>query len=60
VPANDLPGYKKILDPETYISFANGEPAFSSLMTGLYSLQIMKNGVLTVESSLLRGIVRNK
>jgi hypothetical protein len=60
VPANDLPGYKKILDPETYLSFANGEPAFSSLMTGLYSLQIMKNGVLTLESSLLRGIVRNK
>jgi hypothetical protein len=60
VPADDLPKYKKILDTETYLAFGNGEVALTSLMTGLHSLQIMKNGVLTVESSVLSGMAKHK
>jgi uncharacterized protein with PQ loop repeat len=60
VPADDLPKYKKILDTETYLTFGNGEVALTSLMTGLHSLQIMKNGVLTVESSVLSGMAKHK
>jgi hypothetical protein len=60
VPADDLPKYKKILDTETYLAFGNGEVVLTSLMTGLHSLQIMKNGVLTVESSVLSGMAKHK
>ena len=60
VTADDLPKYKKMLDTETYLPAENSEAVKTSLMSGLHSLQIMKNGLLTVESSVLNGIARHK
>jgi hypothetical protein len=59
VPADDLTKYKRALDTETYLTFGNGA-VLTSLVTGLHSLQIMKNGVLTVEFSVLNGIAKHK
>ena len=56
MPAEDMLKYKKMLDTETYLSaesFANAEV---SLMSGLNSLEIMKNGLLTIESCVLNDI----
>jgi uncharacterized protein with PQ loop repeat len=60
VPVDDLPKYKKILDTEAYLPVGNSEATKMSLMSGLHSLQIMKNGLLTVESSVLNTIVKHK
>ncbi len=60
VTADDLPKYKKMLNTETYLPTANSEAVKTSLMSGLHSLQIMKNGLLTVESSVLNGIAGHK
>jgi hypothetical protein len=57
-PAEDLHNYKKMLDADTFLptgSPVNGE---ISLMSGLHSLEIMKNGLLTVESCVLNKIAR--
>lgn len=60
VSADDLPKYRKLLETDTYLAFGNGEAGLTTLMTGLHSLQIMKNGILTVESSVLSGIAKHK
>jgi hypothetical protein len=57
-PAEDLNKYKKMLDADRFLptgSPVNGE---ISLMSGLHSLEIMKNGLLTVESCVLNKIAR--
>jgi hypothetical protein len=59
VPADGLPKYKKMLDTETFLPAGNTESGETSLMSGLHSLEIMKNGLLTVESSVLSGIARH-
>jgi hypothetical protein len=59
VPADDLSKYKEMLDTETYLPMGNNENNPMSLMSGLHSLEIMKNGLLTVESCILQDIVRH-
>lgn len=59
VPADGLPKYKKMLDTETFLPARNTKSGETSLMSGLHSLEIMKNGLLTVESSVLNGITRH-
>ena len=58
IPAEDLLKYKKILDTETFLSVGNTPNAEMSLTSGLHSLEIMKNGVLTVESCVLNKMTR--
>jgi len=60
VPPQGLTYYKKMLDAETFLAGINPEGEFISLMSGLHSLQIMKNRLLTVESSVLSTIARHK
>ena len=55
--AEDLSNFKKILDTETYLSDGNLGKGNISLMAGLHSLQIMKSGILTVESCVLNRII---
>jgi hypothetical protein len=55
--AEDLSNFKKILDTETYLPDGNPEKGNISLIAGLHSLQIMKNGLLTVESCVLNRII---
>jgi hypothetical protein len=55
-----LTKYKKMLDTETFLPASIPDGETISLMSGLHSLQIMKNGILTVESSVLNAIAKNK
>jgi hypothetical protein len=60
IPAEDLVKYKRVLDPGTFLPKEKSKENGISLMSGLHSLEIMKNGLLTVESSVLNEIARNK
>jgi len=55
----DLLKYKKMLDTETFLPAGNNHKDDMSLMSALHSLEIMKNGLLTVESCLLNKIARH-
>jgi hypothetical protein len=57
--AEDLLKYKKMLDTETFLPAGNLEKGEMSLMSGLHSLEIMKNGLLTVESCVLNEITKH-
>jgi hypothetical protein len=57
--AEDLLKYKKMLDTETFLPDGNNHKGDMSLMSALHSLEIMKNGLLTVESCLLNKIARH-
>ncbi len=58
-PAEDLLKYKKMLDAEIFLPVENQEKREISLMSGLHTLEIMKNGILTVESCVLKTIARH-
>jgi uncharacterized protein with PQ loop repeat/translation initiation factor 2 beta subunit (eIF-2beta)/eIF-5 len=57
--AEDLLKYKKMLDTETFLPAGNPEEGEMSLMSGLHSLEIMKNRLLTVESCVLNEIAKH-
>lgn len=57
--AEDLLKYKKMLDTQTFLPAGNLEKGEMSLMSGLHSLEIMKNGLLTVESCVLNEITKH-
>ena len=59
-PAEDLLRYKKMLDAEIFLPSGNPEKGDMSLMSGLHSLRIMKNGLLTVEASVLNTIASHR
>ena len=58
-PAEDMLKYKKMLDTEIFLLAGNPDKGEMSLMSGLHSLEIMKNGLLTVESCVLNTIARH-
>jgi hypothetical protein len=58
-PAEDMLKYKKMLDSEILLPDGNPDRGEISLMAALHSLQIMKNGLLTVESCVLNTIARH-
>jgi hypothetical protein len=51
--------YKKMLDTEIFLPAGNPGNGEISLMAGLHTLEIMKNGLLTVESCVLNTIARH-
>lgn len=57
--AEELLNYKKILNTETFLPDGNNHKGDMSLMSALHSLEIMKNGLLTVESSVLNKAARH-
>jgi hypothetical protein len=57
--AEDLLKYKKMLDTEIFLPAGNTDNGGISLMAGLHTLEIMKNGLLTVESCVLNTIARH-
>jgi hypothetical protein len=57
--AEDLLKYKKMLDTEIFLPAGNTDNGGISLMAGLHTLEIMKNGLLTVESCVLNKIARH-
>jgi hypothetical protein len=56
-PSGDLPRYKKLVEPEIFLPSSNNREI--SLMAGLHTLEIMKNGLLTVESCVLNTIAKH-
>ena len=48
-----------MLDTETYLPDGNPAEGNISLMASLHSLEIMKNGLLTVESCVLNEIAKH-
>lgn len=58
-PPEDMLKYKKMLDPEIFLPVVNPDYSKISLMAGLHTLEIMKNGLLTVESCVLNTIARH-
>ena len=58
-PAEDLLKYKKMLDTEIFLPEVTPIKGKISLMAGLHTLEIMKNGLLTVESCVLNKIARH-
>jgi hypothetical protein len=59
IPAEELTKYKSMLDTEAFLPDSDNDESKISLMSGLHSLEILKNGLLAVESSVLRGISRH-
>lgn len=57
--AENLLKYKKMLETDTFLPAGNLEKSEMSLMSGLHSLEIMKNGLLTVESCVLIEITKH-
>jgi hypothetical protein len=58
-PSEDMLKYKKMLDTEIFLPAGNPGNGEISLMAGLHTLDIMKNGLLTVESCVLNTIARH-
>jgi hypothetical protein len=59
VTAEEILVYKKILDTETFLPEGSTEKDNLSLMSALHSLEMMKNGLLTVESCVLNKIAKH-
>jgi hypothetical protein len=55
----ELLSYKKMLDTETFLPDGNPDKGDMSLMSALHCLEIMKNGLLTVESCILNKVARH-
>jgi Ca2+/Na+ antiporter len=52
----ELQKYTSLLEPSTYLPENNPESATISLMSGLHSLELLKNGILTAEAKILTTI----
>ena len=59
-PSEDMLKYKKMLDTEIFLPAGNLGNGEISLMAGLHTLEIMKNGLLTVESCVLKTIAKHQ
>jgi hypothetical protein len=55
----DVGKFKDLLDPSLFLPGKITNADEVSLMSGLHSLQVFKNSVLTVESYILRSIAKN-
>lgn len=52
----EFKGFRDLLESATYFPENNPEVRPISLMSGLHSLELLKNGLLTVESNILRVV----
>ncbi len=57
--SEELLSYKKMLDLETLLPDSDQNKGQMSLISALHSLEIMKNGLLTVESCILNKVARH-
>lgn len=56
LPAGDFGNYARLLDPAVYLPDIDPETGRISLMTGLHMLELMKSGILAVESHALSAV----
>jgi len=54
----ELQKYTSLLEPSTYLPENNPENVTISLMSGLHSLELLKNGILTAEAKILTAVTR--
>jgi hypothetical protein len=55
----DIEAYKKLLDPAVFLPGDDKKDSDVSLLSGLHSLELMKNSLLTFESYMLSFLVNN-
>lgn len=55
----ELQKYISLLEPSTYLQETDHESATISLMSGLHSLELLKNGILTAEANILMAITNH-
>jgi hypothetical protein len=55
----DIEAYKKLLDPAVFLPSDENNGSGISLMSGLHSLELMKNSLLTFETYMLSSLVNN-
>jgi hypothetical protein len=60
IPEEDLQKYTNLLEPSLYLPGTITEGTNISLMSGLHSLELLKNSLLTVESKMLTAIIRHE
>lgn len=53
---SDIRKYRDLLEPSIYLPGETGNPGYS-MISGLFSLELLKNSILTIESNMLAGIV---
>jgi hypothetical protein len=56
LPADDFDNYARLLDPAVYLPDIDPATGRISLMTGLHMLELMKSGILAVESHALSTV----
>ena len=59
VKGKDIEAYKRLLDPAVFLPANDNNGSGVSLMSGLHSLELMKNSLLTFESFMLSSLVSN-
>jgi len=57
IPAGELPGTEMLLDPSAFLPLSAGGSRKISMISGLHSLSLLKNAVLTAENSALKSII---
>jgi hypothetical protein len=60
IPGEDLQKYTTLLEPSLYLPGTMPDEGAISLMSGLHSLELLKNSLLTVESKILIIVVRHR
>jgi hypothetical protein len=59
-PGKDLLKFENLLDPSTYLPGEISENTKISLMSGLHSLEVLKNGILTFEWQMLTAAASHR
>jgi hypothetical protein len=60
IPGEELQSIAGLLDLSLYLPDDLPEKSITSMMSGLHSLELLKNGLLTVESGVLKVIANHK
>ncbi len=60
LPEPEDAGYSGLLETSTYMPWQSDDSKSSSLITGLHSLELMRNGILTMENILLSVTASHK
>jgi hypothetical protein len=59
IPRDVFNNYEDLLDPSFYLPEFNPETDRISLMSGLHMLELLKNGILTVESQIFSAVSKH-
>jgi hypothetical protein len=60
MPAENVLNHKNIIEADTFLPAGNIDISKMSLMSALHSLEVIKNGILAVESPVLNEIGKQK